>query len=77
MQLTVDPNEFTLGELEEFEEMTGLGLEALGPAMPAKAITALVYLIERRTVPTFTLDDARKVKVGDIEGVNPTVAAGS
>jgi hypothetical protein len=77
MQLNIDPNEFTLGELEEFEELTGLGIESLGPAMPTKALTALVYLVERRTDPEFTMEAARKLKVGDIEGPNPTTPAGS
>ncbi len=50
--------------------------------LSTKALKALVWIIKRQADPNFTLDDARKVKVSelDIEGepdssADPTVAA--
>lgn len=95
ISLRIDPDELTIGDLEDFEEGVGLPLhEALkqvpirddegklvlgepdekGKQRPetevkisAKALKHLVWIIKRSTDETFTLADARKVKVGALE----------
>ncbi|TXH55731.1 MAG: hypothetical protein E6Q97_08205 [Desulfurellales bacterium] len=66
--LTLDPNELTLGEGEEFEELTGVTVASIKPgaALPVKALTVLVYLIRRRTDPSYSLEDARKVRFAEL-----------
>lgn len=80
----------TVGDMEDLEEITGLSfgelLDALGSAdnggtlnIPIKVLKALVYVIYRQENPDFTLDDARKVRVTELELVleepRPTEAA--
>lgn len=64
-EVRIDISDLTLGEAEEFEEITGLALSNFGEGkpFPAKAIVALVYLTQHRTDPDFTLDDARGVRM--------------
>ncbi|MDP9388183.1 MAG: hypothetical protein M3Q48_09810 [Actinomycetota bacterium] len=65
--LTIDPDDLTLGEVEQLEELTGKPLgEMFNGAISAKAATALVYVIKRREDPAFTLDDARAFKIGGL-----------
>lgn len=70
LQISIDINDMTLGELEEIEETTGLAISALGNGT-AKAMTALIWISERRNNPEFTLDDARKVRISEVEFGNP------
>lgn len=67
-EVRVDISDLTLGEVEEFEEITGLALSNFGEGkpFPAKALVALVYLTKRRTDTAFTLDDARQVHISDL-----------
>ena len=80
----------TVGDLEDMEEMSGLSFaevfSMLGEMetggihkLPMKLITALVLVIRRHDDPAFTLADARKVRLTELELVldepDPTEAA--
>jgi hypothetical protein len=89
--LRFSASSLTVGDLEDLEEITGqsfgdlfslLGqLEAGGMhKLPIKLITALVFVIRRHENPDFTLADARKVRINELELVlgdepDPTEAA--
>lgn len=78
--IKLDPDELTLGDLDDFEEAVGKSFFeciANGATPSPKALMALVWITERKTDPTYTLEKARDVKVGslDIEA-DPTDAAG-
>jgi hypothetical protein len=60
-------DDLTLGELEEFEEITGLALNQINGPLPVKGITALVYLTERRRDDTYTLEQAKSVHWNEVE----------
>ena len=88
-KLRFDPDDLTLGELEEFETVTGKPLDEVMSEQPVidadgkpvrdkrgrpvrqvrmsmKEVIALMWLIRRRDEPGFTLDDARKLRVADL-----------
>lgn len=86
--LTLNPDDLSLGDLEDFEEMTGTSIEDVvkpvpvmvdgkrvfdekgRPEMtvkiPAKALVALVFLSQRAKDPSFTREDARRIKVSQL-----------
>lgn len=77
LTLTVDLNDLTLGELADFEDAAGadavdqlIGASKTGkgeqPRMSAKTMVALVWIMQRRTDPSFTLEQARAVKVTEL-----------
>lgn len=76
MSIRIDVNDLTLGEVEFFEQESGLSLGDLQDGkMTAKAVIALVCLVKRRTEPDFTMDDARKVKLSEFDvTADPTTA---
>lgn len=87
MKLDLDPNDLTIGDMEDFEDVTGSRLDELlgtrngdGVKFTAKQLVAFVWIVTRKSNPAFTLDDARATKITDLE-VNleprPTQAAGS
>lgn len=63
--MVINANTITLGELEQIEDVTGRNVVAeLGRGQPsAKTLVAVVWIVKRRSDPTFTLDDARKLDV--------------
>jgi hypothetical protein len=89
VSLKLDPDALTLGDMEDFEDVTGKTIEeVLRPQkvyengkvvkddkgrpvtevhIPSKALVALVWVVNRQSNPDFTLADARKVRVGDLE----------
>ena len=88
VSLDFDPDSLTVGELEDFAEVAGMefseasyvvevedgkGGTTTARRMKAKGLVALVYVLQRRTNPDFTLEDARKVKMADFNV--PTSAA--
>ena len=88
LRFSVD--EITVGDMEDLEDITGLPfgevLDMLTKAEPAgtmsipiKVLKALVFIIYRQDNPEFTIADARKVKVTELELVleepGPTEAA--
>lgn len=74
-KLTVNIDDLTLGELEDFEEAAGISvadIQARGGSMPVRAVSALVWVTKRRDDKDFTLDQARKIKLSEVEFTNPT-----
>jgi hypothetical protein len=71
--LELDINDLTLGDLEKLEEACG---RPAGKVIAdfekgnivAKDLTALVWVFKSRTDPEFTLDDARSIKLTDLDG---------
>jgi hypothetical protein len=72
----------TIGDLEDIEEMTGvafdeiMGLLISGKVgengklgIPLKILKALVFIVYRSSDPGFTVEDARKVRVSELEVV--------
>ena len=74
--LAINVTDLTLAECEEFETATGVLITSLdeGGEVPIKVLTALVWLTKRREDSSFTLDDARKVKLSEVgqPDENPT-----
>lgn len=76
----VDPEDFTIEELETVEDLTGRSISDLFPAGRASAsgLRAVVFIQKRREDPAFTWDDAGKFKFNQIEvgsEPDPTTAA--
>jgi hypothetical protein len=86
-------DDMTIGDLEDFQTITGMTLDAAftpqvvldakgnkvfdEKGRPEKAVDsnptvlkALIYLSQRAIDPAFTLDDARNVKVSELEIVS-------
>ena len=88
--LSLNPEDLSLGDLEDFETITGQSLQDALAAKPVidpetgeqakdekgrplreaqlsiTVIKALVYLTKRRENPDFKLEDARKVKITEL-----------
>lgn len=83
MELKLDPNVLTVGDLADFEAASGESWNdvfAKGEQPSGKALTALVWVLGRRENPEFTLEAARNVKVteldfGGVADANPPVEA--
>jgi hypothetical protein len=70
-----DPNSLTLGEMETIEEITGrpigLLLASLGAGeLSSKAMVAFIVVTQRRTNPDFTVDEAKALKLSDLQFVD-------
>lgn len=76
--LVFDPNSLDVGEMIAMEEVAGEGcLIQLSEGKPsAKLIGAIVWILNRRDNPDFTLEDAYKVKVADIDFEVPDAEGG-
>lgn len=61
------PDEFTLGELADMEEITGQGYDMTRPGV--RGMIALAYIAIRRKDPRVTLEDVRNMGLDDIEAV--------
>lgn len=90
-RLTFNENELTIGDLEDFEEVTGVSItDALksekvrdddgnlvrdeetgrpveAVKMSAKTLKALVWITSRKDDPAFTLEDARNVRITELD----------
>lgn len=68
-ELEFDLNELTLQEMCDLEEATGENAYSAlsGGAPSAKILVGLVWLIKRRAEPGFSFDDAKKLKVVDLD----------
>lgn len=72
MDIKIDFDALTLGEIEEFEELAEVSIssalqEAQAGHIPARALTVLAFLFARRDDPAFTLEDARAVKAVNVQ----------
>ena len=68
LHLTLDLETFTLGELEDLEEATGMGWEEVVERVErgnpsVKMLTAVLWIVRRRDDPAFTLADARATRI--------------
>lgn len=76
-KIAIDPEDFTLGELEQLHKEVGVSLSELSEGT-AKALVGMVWLWLRRTNPEATLEDARALHLGDFQvSENPTEKAAS
>jgi hypothetical protein len=66
-RLRVDPAELTLGELSDVTELLGEPLDTVMAKNQAKGLLAVVCIIKRRTEPEFSLEDARALRITDLE----------
>lgn len=77
MNIVLDVNDLTMGEVEELEEATGQSLSDLGSGS-AKSIIGLIWISQKRIDPTFTLQDARALKITELKfSKNPEAAGAS
>ena len=70
-------NELTLGDIAEVEEMSGQSFASLTDGKSAKGslMVALAWVIKRKEDPKFSYEDAKQLKMSEIEGLfeeNPT-----
>jgi hypothetical protein len=72
----VDPVQLDLGDLDDFEQYAGIQLLEVYEKIRAsggvadlrvKSLIALVWVCARRVDPTFTIEQARRVRPDDIE----------
>lgn len=71
----VDLDAFTLGDIEDFEEASGVTFMQLHSALQnndytvlsGKVIKALAWIMKRHEDPDFTLQQARDVSLGDVD----------
>ena len=61
-------NDLTLGEVEEVENYSGLPMAALADpdAKKGRLLVALAWVIKRKEDPSFTLESAKRLSMGDI-----------
>lgn len=68
-EIAFDFDDLTIEEVEILEDITGLSIAELNPengkrpAPQGKTLRAIVYIVNHRTNPDFTIDDAGRVKV--------------
>lgn len=77
LRLSVD--DITVGDMEDIEDISGQTFAEIVDALqkpttgagvvnvPIKVLKAIVYIAYRRDNPDFTLDDARNIKVSELE----------
>ncbi len=77
MRLTIDLDDLTLGDMADLEDVSGLSLSGLNlKKPPLKLMPALVWIQLRRADPSYTYEQARAIKLTDLEvaGDSPTLA---
>jgi hypothetical protein len=59
----MDFEDITLGEIEEIEDYAGLSISLIGEERPGviKLRIALAWVLQRRTNPSYTIEDAKKM----------------
>ena len=70
-------DEVTLGDIEDFEEMSGLDWDDLdfsGGNIPMKALKALIFIMKRQNDPNVTVADIRKITVREMTSLNTALA---
>ena len=71
-----DLEDFSLGDLEWPEEHIGGPLFDEQNLTSMKAMVGFVYLVKRRALVDFTLEDARKVKLASLDANETTTVTG-
>lgn len=84
--MQIDPDDFTMGEVVDLEEYTGIPMEDWSgyrwpgqpndgrPPLPKRIVIGLLWIAGRRDDPSYTIADATNVKISDLNVV-PTPAA--
>ncbi len=68
MKVNVDMEAMNLGELDFIEQESGLGINDLAAGkMTTRALLAIIVVQERRKNANYSMDDARSLKIGEIE----------
>ncbi len=78
MQIELDLDSLNLGEVDFIEQESSLTINDLAEGkMNTRALMAVVVVLQRRTDPSYSMADAAKLKVSEIEveRVDPTEAA--
>lgn len=75
-----DLDSLTLGDLERLEEKTGQPMmewfqQIQGGKLSAKDLTLLAWVVKSRDDPSYTLEDARKVRIDELGGELPPADA--
>lgn len=75
--MILDIGSLTLREIEDFEAASGMAIGEIGEgkALPARALRAAVWILQRREDPSFTFEAAGDVRVTDLdfgESADPT-----
>lgn len=82
MKLKLDPNALTFGDLEDFEEACGeplmdvferVGEDGTLKGLSMRTMKALMWVCARTDNPDFSLDDVRKMKIGELKDVEVEV----
>jgi DNA polymerase II large subunit len=60
-------DDFSLGDLEWLEEYVGKPLDDLANLSSMKALVGFVFLVKRRTDSTYTVEQAREVKLATVQ----------
>lgn len=84
MKIQFDVEALTYGDMEDFESATGEGLLAVIGAIKAdddgnldmsglkmSTLVSLIWILGRAQNPEFTRDDARKVRLDELELTEP------
>ena len=66
-EIAFRPSELNLGELCELEELTGESAVVAMAGMSAKAIRAVLFLLQRRDDPTYTYEQTAELTLSDIK----------
>ena len=67
MEIVLDVDQLTIGDIEDIEEICGKSFEELDFERPsARLLKAIVYVNGRKTNPSFTLEDAREVRLSEV-----------
>lgn len=77
MKLVFNLDDLTIGDLADIEDVSGVAVTGINLQQPPlKLIPALIWVTQRREDPAFSYQDARAVKLADLEivGEAPTLA---
>jgi hypothetical protein len=66
-KLRLDLDELTFEELAEMAEKVGVGLEAFQGPAAFRLMAGLAWIVKRRDDPTYTYEQALKLRMGDVE----------
>lgn len=77
MSLIVKLDDLTIGDLDTVEDISGATLDDIQEGnIRAKTVAALVFVTQRHANPDYTLEDALKVRIADVDvDARPTKAS--
>lgn len=84
MQVNIDPEALTMGDLEDLETIVGNADGLIGrltsrgmDSLTMKELNALVWICGRKDDPSLTLEDVRAAKLVDMDFKRPLNGAGA